>query len=136
MFSEPGETPDHPVEPSGQGERERQRHTEREMCDSSPSKRQIPPVFCSLDAPWKMKSFVKVNHKNATVPHMVFLFAPPQLLVCCLAGSQSQIIFWWWVECRITCSYKTTNRSCILYAYARASDKDAALLPRSSTVGK
>lgn len=136
MFSEPGETPDHPVEPSGHGERERRRHTEREICDSSPSKRQIPPIFCSLDVPWKMKSFVKVNHKNATVPHMVFLLLPLSCLSGVWLGVRARLYFGGGWNAGLHAANTNNRRSCVLYAYARASDKDVALPLRSSIVGK
>lgn len=54
MFSEPEETPDHPVEMSGQGERDTQRQRERELCDSRPLKGHILPSS-ALAVPWKVK---------------------------------------------------------------------------------
>lgn len=70
----------------------------------------------------------KVNTKMR-LSHTWCSFAPPQLLVWCLAGSQSQIIFWWWVECRITCSYKTTTEAAYC-TRTRGSRQRRALLLR------
>lgn len=110
MFSELGETPDHPVEPSGQGERERERHTERGKYVTPVLLKDKFPHLLLSRCSTEDESFVKSTTKML-LSHTWCSFAPPQLLVWCLAGSQSQIIFWWWVECRITCSYKTTTEA-------------------------